>query len=88
MVEKIIERLVEVFSEEWPDQIPMGGLNKKTPIFYDGIGIDSVDAVVLILAIEEKFKIQLDQEKLSPELFESVGTLAEFLYKELDSKHV
>lgn len=46
----------------------------------DGLGLDSVDALELGLAVQKKFGLQLDSEKQSlRDHFESVATLATFI---------
>jgi len=46
----------------------------------DGLGLDSVDALELGLAVQKSFGLQLDSEKQSlRDHFESVATLAAFI---------
>lgn len=46
----------------------------------DGLGLDSVDALELGLAVQKTFDLQLDSEKQNlRNHFESVATLAEFI---------
>ncbi|MDY6216485.1 phosphopantetheine-binding protein [Actinobacillus porcinus] len=46
----------------------------------DGLGLDSVDALELGLAVQKTFGLQLDSEKQSiRDHFESVATLAAFI---------
>lgn len=46
----------------------------------DGLGLDSVDALELGLAVQKTFGIQLDSEQQNiREHFESVATLAKFI---------
>ena len=49
-----------------------------------GLGIDSVDALQLIAAFEERFDLTIDDELLEPELFETIGSLADFVEGRLD----
>ena len=47
-------------------------------LFSTGI-IDSFGMVSLIIAIEEKFSIELDPERLTPEHFSSIDKISQFL---------
>jgi acyl carrier protein len=50
---------------------------EQTPL--DSIGLDSVNVVNLILAIEEKFQVRISDEDLDFSDFESFGTLLIFV---------
>jgi acyl carrier protein len=85
----ILTQLYEVFRQEWPAQTAAAGeLGPRTAIFYEGIGLDSVDGVMLIFAIEEKFGLQLNQETLTPEAFACVDTLANFIGAQMQTDNV
>lgn len=58
-------------------------LGKDTPILGKGLGLDSLEALVLVTKIEAEFGIEIDDEDLKVELFKSVGTLAEHVEKKL-----
>lgn len=58
-------------------------LGKDTPILGKGLGLDSLEALVLVTKIEAEFGIEIDDEDLKVELFKSVGTLAEHVQKKL-----
>ena len=45
----------------------------------DGLGLDSVDALELVLAIESEYGIQVQDEEVGREAFVSVQVLAAFI---------
>jgi len=45
----------------------------------DELGLDSVDALELLLGLEQEFGIVLVNNGVAPEVFQSVNTLAEFV---------
>lgn len=47
----------------------------------DDLGADSLDAVELIMAIEDEFEISVDDE--TAQAFRTVGQIADFIEKEL-----
>ena len=46
--------------------------------------LDSMAIVELVLALEERFGIEIDDAQITGELFESVGSLAEFVDSQLN----
>lgn len=52
-------------------------------LFGGGLGLDSLDALQLATAMEERFGVEVPDDKQSKEIFESVTTLAAFVAKNL-----
>ncbi len=59
-------------------------IKNEEPLFVEGLGLDSIDALELGIAIKKKFDIALDVENDVKKYFYSVDTLAAFI-KELSS---
>ena len=58
-----------------PDEI-----QTDEPLFVDGLGLDSIDALELALAIQEKFGVATSpDDERNRQIFFSVKTLAEFV---------
>lgn len=51
----------------------------EAPLFGEGLGLDSVDALELVVALEKEFRIQIRSHEVGKEAFVSVGTLAAFI---------
>ena len=49
------------------------------PLFGDGLGLDSVDALELMVVLEKDFGVQIDDQELDPEVFASVSSLETFI---------
>jgi acyl carrier protein len=60
-------------------------IKDSEPLFVEGLGLDSIDALELSVAIEKKYKIKLDDEKKVRAAFASINTLAAFI--EMESGH-
>ncbi len=58
-----------------PDEI-----DDDEPLFAMGLGLDSIDALELVLAIEEEFGITISSEDV--EAFRSVNAIADYVNKE------
>ncbi|MBL9079108.1 MAG: acyl carrier protein [Planctomycetes bacterium] len=54
-------------------------LGDDEPLFGQGLGLDSVDALELVLAIESEYGIQIQDAEVGREAFASARVLCEFL---------
>lgn len=55
-------------------------IDAKEPLFDEGLGLDSIDALELGMALQQRFGMQLDAEdKNTREHFRSVASLAHFV---------
>jgi acyl carrier protein len=54
-------------------------LNASTPLFGSMPELDSFAVVELLGSLEEKFGFEIDGSEFSGEIFETVGSLAEFV---------
>ena len=52
------------------------------PLFVEGLGLDSIDALELSVAIEKQYRIKLDDEKKVRKAFASIDTLSNFVIAE------
>ena len=57
-----------------PDQIEDGA-----PLFGDGLGLDSIDALELVLGIEQVFGVKIEDEAAGLKAFKSVQSLTDFI---------
>ena len=53
-----------------------------TPLFREGLGLDSLDALELVVAIEKHFNVIIEDENVGKKAFESIRTLAHFIQAE------
>ena len=60
-----------------PDDIDI-----DTPLFREGLGLDSLDALELVVAIEKHFNVIIEDENVGKKAFESIRTLANFIQAE------
>jgi len=56
------------------------------PLFGEGLGLDSVDALELVVALEKEYAISVASHEVAREVFTSVATLAAFVEKRLEEK--
>jgi acyl carrier protein len=71
-VKALVMDTLNLHEEFQPSEIDADG-----PLFGDaGLGLDSLDALQLAVAIEEKWGVSID-EKLGEQVFRSIRTIAE-----------
>ncbi|MDO9047162.1 MAG: phosphopantetheine-binding protein [Methylobacter sp.] len=62
------------------EDISVADIDSQAPLFNDGLGLDSIDALELGLAIRKKYNVKIDAEKEDVvKIFSSVSTLAEYI---------
>jgi acyl carrier protein len=49
------------------------------PLFGEGLGLDSIDALELALEIERSFSVKIDDEQLGQRVLRSVNSIVEFI---------
>ena len=54
----------------------MAASNAETPLLGSGIGLDSVEAMILASEIESVFQIHFEDHELTPEMFRTIHSLA------------
>ncbi|HEU4951758.1 MAG TPA: phosphopantetheine-binding protein [Holophagaceae bacterium] len=57
-----------------PDQI-----DDQAPLFGEGLGLDSIDALELVLGIEQVFGVKIEDEASGLQAFKSVDALTAFI---------
>ena len=49
------------------------------PLFVDGLGLDSIDALELIVLLQQHYHIKINDPQDGPRIFKSVQSIAEFI---------
>ncbi|MFO7828229.1 MAG: phosphopantetheine-binding protein [Bacteroidales bacterium] len=72
----IIETLniQDITPEDIEDDLPLfGGENT--------LGLDSIDAIELVMAVQRQYKVRIDDQNLAREVLKDVNSIAEFISK-------
>lgn len=64
-------------------QINASQLNDDISLYEDGVGLDSISIVNLIVLLEEKFGFTFGEDDLNYELFSSINHLATVISKKI-----
>ena len=54
-------------------------IEDEAPLFGEGLGLDSLDALQLAMSIEEKFGVRIPEGDEARPIFRSVSALAEYV---------
>ena len=55
-------------------------IDPSAPLFVEGLGLDSIDALELAMVLEERYGVQLGEDPdENREIFHSIGSLAAFV---------
>lgn len=78
LVIKLKNEIIEVLNLEGmtPDDIA-----DEAPLFGEGLGLDSIDALELIVLMEKNYGIKLQDPNQGKEIFRSVKTMAGYIEK-------
>ncbi|TWO21412.1 acyl carrier protein [Campylobacter hyointestinalis] len=77
MIDEIKEMIIKDLNLE---DVKPSDIDEDAPLFSDGLGLDSVDALELGLSIQKRYGIVLDPKTDNvKEIYRSVNTLANFI---------
>ncbi|GGG82881.1 acyl carrier protein [Parapedobacter pyrenivorans] len=61
------------------EDLAIEDLADDTPLFGDGLGLDSIDALELIVMLDKSYGIKLADPKEGRKVFETIQTMADFI---------
>lgn len=79
-MEELFEKLKQELIEELNlEEIAPADIDNDAPLFNDGLGLDSIDALEIILILERNYGIKIQNPSEGKEIFYSIRTLAEYI---------
>lgn len=78
LVEELKKEIIDVLNLE---EVTPDDIDPAAPLFGEGLGLDSIDALELIVLLEKKYGIRLATPSDGKAIFKSVNTIAEFVQK-------
>ncbi len=54
-------------------------IEDDAPLFGEGLGLDSIDALELVLGIEKEFGVVIPDAEVGKKVFQSVRTMAQYV---------
>ena len=56
-------------------------IESDAPLFGEGLGLDSIDALELVVLLQEQYGIKISDIEEGKKIFESISTLARYIDK-------
>ncbi|MDY6801984.1 MAG: phosphopantetheine-binding protein [Bacteroidota bacterium] len=78
LIQKIKEQVIEVLNLE---DVEPDDIDTDDPLFGDGLGLDSIDALELIVLLEKQYGLKIEDPKDGKKIFYSIRTIAEYIEK-------
>ena len=77
LIEKLREQIIETLNLE---DLEPSDIDANDPLFGDdGIGLDSIDALELIVLMNKEYNIQIADPEEGKEVFYSIKTMADYI---------
>jgi acyl carrier protein len=73
---KLKEEIIEVLNLE---DVKPADIDENAPLFGEGLGLDSIDALELIVLMEKNYGIKLKDPAQGKEIFKSIKVLADYI---------
>jgi acyl carrier protein len=79
-MEELISKLkLQVIEQLNLEDIKPEDIDSKAPLFGDGLGLDSIDALELIVLMEREYGIKINDPSEGKKIFVSLETMAKFI---------
>jgi acyl carrier protein len=79
-----MDKLIADLKKQIVDQLNLQDIKPEDigddePLFVEGLGLDSIDALELIVLLQQHYKIKLASADDGPKVFRTVKTMAEYI---------
>ena len=78
MILKLKQEIIEVLNLE---DVKPEDIDNDAPLFGEGLGLDSIDALELIVLMEKNYGIKLQDPAKGKEIFKSINVMADYIHK-------
>ena len=76
LITELKKHIIEVLNLE---DLQPEDIDNDAPLFGEGLGLDSIDALELIVMMEKVYGIRVKDPSAGKEIFKSVNTMAAFI---------
>ncbi|AOY80287.1 phosphopantetheine-binding protein [Moorena producens JHB] len=83
MSETVANQLKQLIVQELDVNLKLENIDDNAPLFYEGLGIDSLAIVELITLIEEHFKFEFSDSDLRADNFVNLNSLANLVARKI-----
>ncbi|MDY0016031.1 MAG: phosphopantetheine-binding protein [Bacteroidales bacterium] len=78
LILELKKEIIEVLNLE---ELKPEDIDENAPLFGEGLGLDSIDALELIVLMEKNYGIKLNNASEGRDIFKSVRVMAEYIEK-------
>ena len=78
LILKLKQEIIEVLNLE---DVKPEDIDNDAPRFGEGLGLDSIDALELIVLMEKNYGIKLQDPAKGKEIFKSINVMADYIQK-------
>ena len=78
LISQLKQQIIDVLNL---DEMTADDIDANAPLFGEGLGLDSIDALELIVLMEREYGIKLSNPAEGKEIFRSVATIADYVSK-------
>ena len=76
LINQLKNQIIEVLNLE---DMTADDIDAQAPLFGEGLGLDSIDALELIVLLEREYGIKLSNPAEGKAIFKSVASIAEYV---------
>ena len=76
LILQLKNEIIEVLNLE---EVTPEDIDNDAPLFGDGLGLDSIDALELIVMLEKNYGIKLKDPAKGKEIFQSINVMAKYV---------
>lgn len=78
LIRELKDEIIEVLNLE---EMTADDIDENEPLFGEGLGLDSIDALELIVLLEKKYGIKLADPAEGKKIFTNVAAIADYVSK-------
>lgn len=78
LILQLKNQIIEVLNLE---DMKAEDIDTEAPLFGDGLGLDSIDALELIVLLEREYGIKLSNPTEGKQIFRSIASIADYVSK-------
>lgn len=78
LIRELKDEIIEALNLE---EITADDIDENEPLFGEGLGLDSIDALELIVLLEKKYGIKLADPAEGKKIFTNVAAIADYVSK-------
>lgn len=78
LIKELKEEIIETLNLE---EMTPEDIDENDALFGDGLGLDSIDALELIVLLDKKYGIKLANPAEGKAIFKSIATIADYVSK-------